>query len=161
MSLPSSQRYLIYVDAPAARVWEALTDPEMTSRIGYGGRVEVALEPGGQYWAHTTDEMKQMGMGDVAVSGTVVEADPPRLLVLDWRAAWHDEPASRVTWEIVEDPPGLSRVTLTHELPESPKTAADVAGTGDVTAGGGGWPWELSSLKTLVETGRTMTSAGS
>jgi hypothetical protein len=28
-----------------------------------------------------------------------------------------------------------------------------VSGTGDAARGGGGWPWVLSDLKTLLETG--------
>lgn len=159
-SQQGSQRHLIHIEAPREQVWAALTDPDLTERIGSGGRVEVVLEPGGPYWAHTTDAMKRRGLGDVAVTGSVVAVDPPRLLTLDWRATWHDEPASRVTWQIDEGPAGVSRVTLTHELPESPLTAVDVAGTGEGEAGGGGWPWELSSLKTLLETGRPMAGAG-
>lgn len=111
------------------------------------------LVAGGAFRHLTTDAMKKMGMGDVAVTGTVVEADPPNKLVLDWSAVWHDEPPSRLTYEIVEGPSGLTRVTLTHELPQSPQTAKDVAGNGDAENGGGGWPWDLSSLKTLLETG--------
>lgn len=160
MADSSTQVFGIYIDAPATKVWEAIVSSEYTTKYGYGGALEIDLVPGGAFRHLTTDEMKQMGMGDVAVTGTVVEADPPRKLVLDWAAVWHEEPPSRLTWDITEGPSGLTRVTLTHELPESPKTAADVAGNGDAENGGGGWPWELSSLKTLLETGRPMTTAG-
>jgi uncharacterized protein YndB with AHSA1/START domain len=156
----SKQVHGIYIDAPAEKIWEALTTSEYTNQFGYGGDIEIELIPGGAMRHLTTDQMKNMGMGDVAVTGTVVEADPPKRLVLDWSAAWHDEPPSRLTYEIVEGPSGLTRVTLTHELPESPQTAKDVAGNADVENGGGGWPWELSSLKTLVETDKPMTTAG-
>ena len=156
----STQVYGIYIDAPAQKVWEALTTSEYSNRYGYGGDVEIDLTPGGTMRHLTTDLMKKMGMGDVAVTATVVAAEPPHRLVLDWSASWHDEPASRLTYEIVQGPSGLTRVTLTHELPQSPKTAKDVAGNGDAENGGGGWPWELSSLKTLLETGTPMTTAG-
>lgn len=156
----STQVYGVYIDAPAETVWEALTSSEYTNRYGYGGDIEIDLTPGGELRHLTTDEMRTMGMGEVAVVGTVVEADPPHRLVLDWSAAWHDEPPSRLTYEIMQSPSGLTRVTLTHELPNSPETAKDVAGNGDAENGGGGWPWELSSLKTLLETGKPMTTAG-
>ncbi|NDK30444.1 SRPBCC domain-containing protein [Nesterenkonia haasae] len=156
----STQVHGIYIDAPAEKVWAALTSSEYSNQYGYGGDIEIDLVPGGALRHLTTDVMKKMGMGEVAVTGTVVEADPPNKLVLDWSAVWHDEPPSRLTYEIVEGPSGLTRVTLTHELPQSPGTAKDVAGNGNVENGGGGWPWELSSLKTLLETGKPMTTAG-
>lgn len=156
----STQVHSIYIDAPAEKVWEALTSSEYTNRYGYGGDIEIDLRPGGHMRHLTTEEMKSMGMGEVAVLGTVLEADPPHRLVLDWSAAWHDEPPSRVTYDISQGPSGLTRVTLTHELSESPKTAQDVAGNGRAEEGGGGWPWELASLKTLLETGKPMTTAG-
>nr|WP_255375835.1 SRPBCC domain-containing protein [Saccharomonospora sp. CUA-673] len=103
-----------------------------------------------------------MGMGDEALTATVVELDPPRRLILDWQAAWHtDEPPQRLTYDIDEVAPGLCRVTLTHDVTDAPETAKDVAGNGKVEQGGGGWPWVLASLKTLLETDRTMTTAGS
>jgi len=36
----------------------------------------------------------------------------------------------------------------------------DVEGTGDAAMGGGGWPWVLAGLKTLLETGRPMVGSG-
>ncbi|KGM09226.1 SRPBCC domain-containing protein [Cellulomonas bogoriensis] len=155
----TTQIHGIYIDAPAEEVWKALTTSEHT-RYGYGTTIDCDLRVGGSYRHLTTDAMKAMGMGDVAIEATIVELDPPRRLVLDWKAAWHDEPASRLTYDIQQSPSGLTRLTLTHELPDSPATAADVAGSGDVENGGGGWPWELASLKTLLETGRPMTTAG-
>ncbi|MFC7405123.1 SRPBCC domain-containing protein [Georgenia alba] len=157
----TTQVHRIYIDAPAEKVWEALTSAEYAARYGYGGGLDIDPRPGGVYRNLTSDEMKQMGMGDVATSSTIVEIDPPRRLVLDWSAVWHDEPASRLTWEITQGPSGLTRVTLTHELPQSPRTAQDVAGNGNAEDGGGGWPWVLSSLKTVLETGKVMTTAGS
>lgn len=152
----------IYIDAPAERIWQALVDSALTNRYGYGGDVEIDLRPGGRYRNLSTDSMRAMGMGEVAISGSVVAADPPRRLVLDWQAAWHDEPPSRVTWELRQSPSGLTRVTLTHELPNSPKTALEVVGSPEhVDQGGGGWPWVLDSLKTLLETGKPMLTAGS
>ncbi|GAA4434375.1 SRPBCC domain-containing protein [Georgenia halophila] len=157
----TTQIHGIYIDAPAEKVWQALTSSEYTNRYGYGGDIDIEPRVGGRYRHLTTDEMKRMGMGVVAVEASIVEFDPPRKLVLDWAAVWHEEPASRLTYEIAEGPSGLTRVTLTHELADAPATAKDVAGNGDVENGGGGWPWELSSLKTLLETDRVMTTAGS
>lgn len=160
MSELSTQVHRIYVDAPAEKVWEAITSSELTRHFGYGGRLEIELRPGGGFRHLTSPAMREMGMGEVALFGTVVTAEAPHTLVLDWQAAWQEEPPSRLSYEISQGASGLTRLMLTHELPESPHTASDVAGLGEAESGGGGWPWVLSGLKTLLETGRAMTTAG-
>lgn len=157
MSNDHVQIYSIYIKAPATKIWEAITQSEHTTRWGYGGEVEIDERPGGLYRNLTTDEMKQMGMGDVAVEGEVLEVDPPRRLVLAWKPAWHpNSQPSRLTWELTEFPEGLTLVKLTHDLTAAPEYAAEVAGGGEPAQGGGGWPWSLAGLKTLLETGRPM-----
>jgi uncharacterized protein YndB with AHSA1/START domain len=84
----------------------------------------------------------------------VLEFDPPRRLVHEWRSLYDAELAaeetSRVTWEIQPHEDGYCRLTLTHDrLEGAPKTAASVAGTG--------WMFVLSGLKTLLETGEPLS----
>lgn len=156
-NLDPIQVFSVYIEAPAATVWQALTTSEYTNRWGYGGDVAYDLTAGGSFTNFTTEEMRQMGMGDIAVSGTVVEATEPTRLVLDWEPSWHPgTPATRVTWELAEYPSGLTRVVLTHDTTANPSLTAEIAGGGDPQQGGGGWPWTLSGLKTLIETGREM-----
>jgi hypothetical protein len=50
---------------------------------------------------------------------------------------------------------GLTAVTVRHECPGAPQTAALAAGR---AAGSGGWSRVLSDLKTLLETGRPLTT---
>jgi uncharacterized protein YndB with AHSA1/START domain len=88
--------------------------------------------------------------GSVWVDGAVLESDPPKRLVHEWRSLYDEEsaaePASRVTWEIAPQDGGVCLLTATHDrLEGSPKTASSVSGTGWVTV--------LSGLKTLLETG--------
>lgn len=154
---PNVQVYTIYINAPATKIWAAITRSEFTTQWGYGGESSYDLTPGGAYTNFTTDEMKAMGMGDVSVSGTVVEVAEPTKLVLDWSPAWHPESRpTRLTWELTEYPSGLTKVELTHDLTAAPEYAAEVAGGNDPGQGGGGWPWCLSGLKTLLETGKPM-----
>lgn len=159
-TMTETQMFAIYIDAPAQKIWDAITTSEFTTRYGYGGDIEIDLTPGGTFRMLTTAEMKEMGMGDVAVTGTVVEVDPPRRLVLAWSPVWHDEPATTLTYEVTEYPGNACCLTLTHDCTGAPNTAKDVKGGGDAGGGGGGWPWELSSLKTLLETERVMAGAG-
>ena len=159
-NVPDVQVFRIYIEAPADRVWEAITSKDFSTKYGYGGEVHYDLTPGGEYRSDTTDEMKQMGMGDVAVTGKVIEADPPRRLVQTWVAAWHGEETT-LTWELTEYSGPLTCVTLTHDCTGAQNTARDVEGSGNAEQGGGGWPWVLAGLKTYLETGQPMVGSGS
>ena len=64
---------------------------------------------------------------------------------------------TRLTYEITPGEKGVSKLTVTHDLSGAPHTAAMVSGAGDAANGGGGWPWVLSDLKTLLETGAAFT----
>lgn len=157
MSNDSVQIYSIYIKAPAQQVWDAITQSEYTTRWGFGGPTEIDPRVGGTYRNLTTDEMKQMGLGDVAIEGEVLEIDPPNRLTLAWQPTWHPESKpTRLTWELTEYPSGLTFVKLTHDLSDAPEYAAEVAGGHDPDSGGGGWPWCLAGLKTLLETGEPM-----
>ena len=156
---PDVQVFRIYIEAPVDKVFAAITSPEFSTRYGYGGEVSYDLTPGGEYVNYTTEQMKAMGMGDVAVTGRVIEVDPPRRLVQSWVAAWHNEETT-LTWDLTEYDGALTEVTLTHDCTGAPNTAQDVQGGGDAAMGGGGWPWILASIKTLLETGRSMVGTG-
>ncbi|MFV0535669.1 MAG: SRPBCC domain-containing protein [Cumulibacter sp.] len=151
------QIYTVYIHAPAQKVWDAITQSQYTTRWGYGGAVDYDLSAGAEFRHLTTPAMREMGLGDVAISGTVVEVDPPRKLVLQWQPAWHqDKPATQVTWEITAYPDDVTKVVLTHDLSGAPELGAEFAGGSEPASGGGGWPWALSDLKSLLETGGAM-----
>ena len=50
----------------------------------------------------------------------------------------------------------MCTVTITHDVTGAPMVAGMVPGGGDPAKGGGGWPWVLSDLKSLLETGARM-----
>jgi hypothetical protein len=75
--------------------------------------------------------------------------------VHEWRSSYDAEMAaeapSRVTWEIEAQDGGFSKLTVTHDqLEGAPRTAASVSGAG--------WMMVLSGLKTLLETGKPLSS---
>jgi len=155
--MSTSVIHSIYIKATAQQIWDAITTSEGTEQWGYGGPVEIDPRPGGTYRNLTTPEMREMGMGEVAIDGEVLEIAPPRLLVLAWRPMWQeDPPTTKVTWEITEYPNGQSKVVLTHDVSAAPQMFDEFNGGGDPEGGGGGWPWSLSGLKTLLETGQPM-----
>ncbi len=153
----TTQVFRVFIRATPKAVWEAITSPEWTARYGYLCPSHYELRPGGAYRALATAEMRQYGMGELAVEGEVLESDPPRRLVQTWKPLFGpeflNEPATRLTWEL-EAEGELTRLTVIHDVADAPSTAAVVSG--DVAEAGGGWAWVLSSLKTLLETGETL-----
>ncbi len=154
----TTQVYRVFIKAKPQAIWDAITKSEWTERYGYACPVEYDMRPGGAYRALANEPMKAHGTPDVMILGEVVEADPPRKLVQTWHPVWDaqsaSEPATRLTWEIVEQPGGVCRLTVIHDVTGAPSIAAMV--TGEVENAGGGWPFVLSDLKTLLETGKAL-----
>src|SRR5262249_31004795 len=135
--------YVTYIAAPAEKVWAALTEPEFTRQYFFGRSIELERKVGGSFILRMRD-------GRVDVQGRVVECDPPRRLSVTWRVEWIEMmrklPECLVTYQI-EALDGAVRLTLTEayqwDVPD------------DILAGGRmGWPLILSSLKSLIETGK-------
>jgi uncharacterized protein YndB with AHSA1/START domain len=152
----TTQVHRVYIKASPEAIWEAITDSDWAQRYGYRGAHEIELRPGGAYRVFPTPGMREHGAPDVVVDGEVIEADPPHKLVMTWRMNFAEEltsePFTRVTYEIKPNEMlGSTRLTIIHELDGAPAHANAVSG--DAEAAGGGWPFILSDLKTLLETG--------
>ena len=160
----TTQIYRVFIRATPQAIWDAITKPEWTQRFGYGLKDDYDMRPGGKYRGLANDGMEAMGMGGVIVDGEVIEADPPRKLVVTWRMAIDPSMAAegftRLTYEIVEGRGGVSRLSVIHDLAGRPGHAAMVAGDRQGPGEGGGWTWILSDLKSLLETGEQMTTEG-
>jgi uncharacterized protein YndB with AHSA1/START domain len=159
-STTTVQVFRIVIKASAQAIWEAITKPEWTERYGYGGRVAYDMNSNGRFSHHASAEMRSFGLPDEIIVGKVIESDPPRKLVQTWHPLFDPattaEPHTRLTYEIAEHQ-GVCTVTITHDATDAPKVAAMVSGGGDPKQGGGGWPWILSDLKSLLETGHSMS----
>jgi uncharacterized protein YndB with AHSA1/START domain len=153
----TTQAYRVYIRATPEAIWTAITDPEWSTRYGYGVRSEYDLQPGGSYRGLADEAMRAAGAPEVAVDGEVIEADPPRKLVQTWRLAMAPGAAAEgfthLTYEIEPLADGVTKLTVTHDLTDAPEQAVLVAGELEGTGAGGGWAWVLSGLKTLLETG--------
>ncbi|MQA89643.1 MAG: metalloregulator ArsR/SmtB family transcription factor [Gemmatimonas sp.] len=142
----------IYIKTTPERLWQAITDPEMRRKYSFGVFVESDWEPGSAYRGIVGDTTVSPSLP--IVEGENLEVDPPKRLVQSYRALWSDEVkaegTSRVTWEIeqIED---SCRLTVVHDQLREGANAELY----------GGWPMILSGLKTLLETGETLTTPGS
>jgi uncharacterized protein YndB with AHSA1/START domain len=138
--------YAIYIASTAEAVWKALLDGEFTRQ--YWGYENVSNWMPGSSWEHRRAD----GQRTVALVGEVIEASPPRRLVITWA-----EPSdrkrkdrhSRVAFDI-ETIADMVRLTITHDDLE--------AGSEMERKIGDGWPRVLSSLKSLLETGRPLNT---
>lgn len=150
--------YRIWIKATPERIWRALTDPQELEGYGYGGRYDVDVRAGGEYRVGATDQMLQAGAPELMVDGEYLEVEEPRRLVQTWHALFDEqmtaEPPTRMTYELEPGKGGVTTLTLTHQVDGAPLAAGITSGA--VAEAGGGLPWVLSDLKTLLETGETL-----
>src|ERR1700719_1969901 len=136
----------IYIKTTPERLWQAITDTEMRRKYTFGAVVNSDWTPGSRY--------QGLGHGAPIFEGENLEVDPPRRLVQSFRALWGEdvksEGTSRVTWEI-EPVADSCLLKVTHDQLRE--------GANDQLFGG--WPMILSGIKTLLETGETLTTPGS
>jgi uncharacterized protein YndB with AHSA1/START domain len=157
------QVYRVYIKATPEAIWDAITDPEWTDRYGYGGFVEYdELKAGAAYRINAGTGMQAVGVSGPIIDGEIIEAEPPRKLVQTWRMLMDSELEAegftQLTWEIEPGDGGVCRLTVSHDLEGAPKLASMVDGGGEAEGAGGGWPWILSDLKSLLETGEAFTT---
>jgi uncharacterized protein YndB with AHSA1/START domain/DNA-binding transcriptional ArsR family regulator len=150
--------YTTYIRTTAERLWEALTDPAFTGRY-WGATFDTDWKAGSPMTWH------QKGVTIADPEQVVLESEPYSRLSYSWHnftpelAAALDvdderqqriaaEQRSKVTFEI-EQLDELVKLTVVHDgFPAGSEMA------GMVTQG---WPKVLSGLKTLLETGETIS----
>ncbi|GAA2300999.1 hypothetical protein Scani_23780 [Streptomyces caniferus] len=111
---------------PPAKVWSAITDP---AHIGqwFPSEVTVELRPGGAM------TFAMPGVTDIAMTGTVTDAEEPRLFAFTWGE-------DHLRWEITPDGDG-SLLTLVH-------TFGDRFGGASFASG---WHLCLTALSQLLD----------
>jgi uncharacterized protein YndB with AHSA1/START domain/DNA-binding transcriptional ArsR family regulator len=137
--------YVTYIHSTAERVWHALTDADLSAQ--YWGHSNVSDWEPGSAWEHRRTD----GSGIADVVGTVLEAVPPRRLVMTFGGPNEEDSGatSQVTFTI-EPHEEIVRLTVTHE---------NLADQADYEAAAAGWPAVLSNLKSLIETGQVLPQA--
>jgi uncharacterized protein YndB with AHSA1/START domain len=145
--------YVTFIRTTPERLWSALTSPEFIEQYWFGMHCESDWTPGSSWQLRFSD-------GRVADAGEIVEADPPRRLVIKWRNEWKPELKaeghSRCTFElerVVDAGAPAVKLSVIHEM--------DRPGSKLIEAVSGGWPRVLSNLKSLLETGQVVLESAS
>jgi uncharacterized protein YndB with AHSA1/START domain len=136
--------YVTYISAKPQQIWDALIKGEFTRK--YWGHDNVSDWKPGSAWEHRDLD----GPRAVKIVGKVLEFDPPRRMVLTWAYppdATNVSAHSRVTFQL-EPMEGMVRLTVTHD--ELGPDSEMLRGISE------GWPRVLSSLKSLLETGKPL-----
>jgi uncharacterized protein YndB with AHSA1/START domain len=147
--------YVIYIAATPEKIWDALSDKDLTSQ--YWNSHNLSDWKVGSQWEHRQSDK----LDNLRIIGKVLETDRPRRLVVTWAfpaEQGNPEKISRVTYQIepVSGPnehslvAGSTRLTITHD--ELEPDSAMLKGIS------GGWPIVLSGLKTLLETGKPLST---
>lgn len=133
--------YVTYIRTTQEKLWSALTDADFMKQYWLGYHCESK-------WAAGSSWKMVSSKGVVTDAGEIVEADPPRRLVIRWTHEQNPElkaeGESRCTMEL--SPAGAAvKLSITHTIEREPSKL--------IAAVSGGWPMILSNLKSILETG--------
>jgi uncharacterized protein YndB with AHSA1/START domain len=141
--------YVSYIRTTPQELWAALTDVEFMKQYWFGMHCE-------SQWTAGSPWKMVSGDGGITDAGEIVEAEPPRRMVIRWR---HErmpelkaEGDSLCTIEL--EPSGAAvKLSITHAIEREPSKF--------IAAVSNGWPGIISNLKSFLETGSVaMTSFG-
>jgi uncharacterized protein YndB with AHSA1/START domain len=137
--------YLTYIRAPAQTVWDALTDPAQNKLFWSGYHQQSSWQVGAAFAIVGAE-------GQAWDTGKVLAFDPPKHFAVTWNhqhdAAMKAEGESTCSFDLEALSDQLTKLTVTHTIP-----VADSKLIGAVSTG---WPMIMSSLKSLLETGRAL-----
>jgi uncharacterized protein YndB with AHSA1/START domain len=136
--------YVTYIRTTPDELWSALTDEEFMKQYWFGNSCQSQWTPGSSWTMRHPD-------GRICDAGEIVEAEPPRRLVIRWRHELKPELKvegdSLCTMELEPSGPAV-KLSITHTIEQDPSKL--------IAAVSGGWPKVISNLKSLLETGATV-----
>ena len=132
--------YVTYIRTTTEKLWSALTDGEFMKQYWFGMRGESQWTPGSPWKLVSGD-------GEIFDAGEIVEAVPPRRLVIRWQNQKPELKAEGDSLCTIElEPSGTAiKLSITHTIEREASKF--------IVAVSGGWPKVISNLKSLLETG--------
>jgi uncharacterized protein YndB with AHSA1/START domain len=133
--------YVTYIRTTPEKLWSALTDANFIEQYWFGMHCESR-------WTAGSSWKLVSSAGQILDAGEIVEAEPPRRLVIRWqhehKPELKAEGASQCAIEL--EPSGTAvKLSITHTIEREPSKFIDAVS--------GGWPKVISNLKSLLETG--------
>jgi uncharacterized protein YndB with AHSA1/START domain len=133
--------YVTYIRTTPEKLWSALTDAEFMKQYWFGTHCESK-------WTAGSPWKMVSGTGQILDAGEIIEAEPPRRLVIRWqhqnKPELKAEGESQCTMELEAIGPAV-KLSITHSIECQPSKF--------IEAVSGGWPKIMSNLKSLLETG--------
>jgi uncharacterized protein YndB with AHSA1/START domain len=134
--------YVTYIRTTPEKLWSALTeDAEFMKQYWFGMHGESR-------WTAGSSWKLVSGDGQIFDAGEIVEAEPPRRLVIRWqhqiKPELKAEGDSVCTMELEAEGAAV-KLSITHTVERDPSAF--------LAAVSGGWPKVISNLKSLLETG--------
>lgn len=133
--------YVTYIRTTPEKLWSALTNVELMTQYWFGVRCESRWTAGSSWKLEYPD-------GRNTDAGEIVEAEPPRLLVIRWQH--QDKPElkaegqSLCTMELGHSSPAV-KLSIIHSIDREPSKF--------IAAVSSAWPMVISNLKSMLETG--------
>jgi len=136
--------YVTFIRTTPEKLWSALTSPDAMKEYWFNMTQDSDWKVGSPWRMLFSD-------GRVADAGHILEADPPRRLVIHWlnefRPELKAEGPARCTYEL-EQVSEAVKLTITH--------TTEFKDSQLIVAVSGGWPRILSNLKSWLETGEVL-----
>ncbi len=137
--------YMVFIATSAEQLWALLTSAEESPKWFFGNRIELGNAPGDGYRVIRSS-------GETVVDGGVLAIEPPHRLRVRWDMPGNplgDGRANEVEYRIDQAADGVVKLSVLEyhytPVPEDWQRA-----------GREGWSLILSSLKTILETGRPL-----
>jgi len=144
MSKSSTFNFTIYIRTTPKKLWDSLTLPKYTKQYWYNCYHSTDWQPGSSRQLIEKD-------GTIYDSGKIIEVKPAKRLIIKWRHEFTPEMKKEGYSKLILELTAQGKVVkldINHKI--------NYPNSKFIKAVSNGWPYILSSLKSLLETGKTL-----